>query len=308
MRDPKKSRHLLCKAPVVKFFFIDAEKAAFPVKLICRVLGVSRSGYYRWAARRGLPDRRLGSEELELRREIRSVHRSSRGTYGRPRIHAVLRARGWKVSAKRVGRLLGDEGLRGRGRRPRHRTETAQFAPPAPNLLERNFAVDAPNRVWVSDIKQQMIAGRIWYIAVVLDLYGRVVVGSYVSDRVDATLVTQALRNALDARRPEPGALIFHTDQGITYRYARFLLVLRTNGITQSMSRRGNCWDNAPMESFFASLELECLRLAPPRSGDELRRALKDYSVFYNYRRIHSSLSYVTPKQFEASALKTAHV
>jgi putative transposase len=291
----------------VKFIFIDAEKAEFPVNMLCRVLGVSRSGFYRWAARRGLPDRRLGSDELELSREIRKVHRSSRGCYGTRRIHAVLRTRGWKVSAKRVARLLRKDGLRGRGRLPRRRTEVAQLAPPAPNLLERNFDVTAPNRVWLGDIKQVEVAGRIWYIAVVLDLHGRVVVGCHVSLRIDATLVTQALRNALDARRPEPGALIFHSDQGITYRFPRFLLVLRTNGITQSMSRRGNCWDNAPMESFFASLELECLRPHPPQSGDGLRHAITDYIRFYNGRRVHSSLGYLTPKQFEASALNPTH-
>lgn len=290
----------------MKFNFIDAEKAAFPVSLMCRVLDVSRSGYYRWAATRDLPDLRLRSDEPKLRREIRKVHRSSRGSYGRPRIHAVLRARGWKVSAKRIARLMTDEGLRGRGRRARRRTEIAQVEEPSSNLLARNFAVAAPNRVWVGDIKQEPIAGRIWYIAIVLDLYDRVVVGSHVSPQMDASLVTQALRKALDARNPVPGALMFHSDQGIQYRSQRFRLVLRVNGITQSMSRAGKCHDNATMESFNGTLEVECLRQQPLASGQELRAVLRKYLTFYNYRRLHSSLGYQPPMKFDPPTLKPA--
>ena len=291
----------------MKFHFIDAEKGRFQVSLMCRVLKVSRSGYYRWAESRHQPDRRRGSDEDELRREIRKIHRSSRGCYGRPRIHAVLRAGGWKVSAKRVARLLRADGLRGRGRRPRSHTELGQVGEPSANVLERNFAVDAPNRVWVGDIKQVQIVAKVWYIAAVLDLHSRVIVGLHVSDRIDASLVTRALRSALDARDPEPGELLFHSDQGIQYRSQRFRLVLRVNGIAQSMSRRGNCWDNAPMESFFASLELECIRTREFRSGEELRAAIADYIRVYNRRRVHSSLGYVTPKEFEtATAAKAA--
>jgi transposase InsO family protein len=290
----------------VKFHFIDAEKARFPVSLMCRVLKVSRSGYYRWAASRHRPDRRLGSDDAELRLEIRKIHRSSRGCYGRPRIHAVLRRRGWKVSAKRVARLLATEGLRGRGRRPRSHTENAQVEEPSSNLLERNFAVDTPNRVWVGDIKQVQVGAKSWYVAAIVDLHGRVVVGFHVSERMDASLVTRALRRALDARRPEPGRLIFHSDQGVQYRSRRFRLVLGVNGITQSMSRRGNCWDNAPMESFFATLELECLRARELRSGDELRAVIAHYLRFYHRRRVHSSLGYLTPEEFGASTTARA--
>lgn len=284
----------------MKFHFIDAEKESFPVSLMCRVLEVSRSGYYRWAAARDRPDLRLRSDEPKLRREIRKIHRGSRGAYGRPRIHAVLRARGWKVSAKRIARLLTDEGLRGRGRRARRRTEIAQVEEPSPNLLARNFTVGAPNRVWVGDIKQEVIAGRTWYIAIVLDLYARVVVGSHVSPHMDASLVTQALRKALDARNPEPGALMFHSDQGIQYRSQRFRLVLRVNGITQSMSRAGKCHDNATMESFNGTLEVECIRRQPLRSGQELRTVIRKFLTFYNHRRLHSSLGHQAPMKFEA--------
>lgn len=287
----------------MKFHFIDAEKESFPVKLMCEMLNVSRSGYYRWLNTRDLPDRRLRRNEAKLRRAIRQVHRSSRGAYGRPRIHQILRRKGWKVSAKRIARLLVDEGLRGRGR-VRRRKDGGPVDEVSAHILERNFAVAAPNRVWVGDIKQHETSGGIWYIAVVLDLHARRVVGVHVSNRIDAGLVCQALRVAVDAREPEHGSLTFHSDQGIQYRSQRFRLMLRARGITQSMSRRGNCWDNAPMESFFATLELECLRAQPCNTGDDLRAAIRNYIRFYNTRRVHSTLGYVAPAKFESSTTK----
>lgn len=286
----------------MKFHFIDAERARFPVLAMCRVLDVKRSSFYYWCGARKRPDRRVGSDEAELRRQIREIHRSSRGSYGRPRIHAELRARGWRVSAKRVGRLMILDGLRGRGRRPRAHTEKAQVQEPSPNVLKRKFRVAAPNRVWVGDIKMVRINAKAWYIAAVVDLHARVVVGLHVSDSSDASLVCRALRDALDARQRKPGALIFHSDQGIQYRSQRFRLMLEVHRIRQSMSRRGNCWDNAAMESFFATLELECIRPADLSSGAQLRAAINSYLPFYNGRRRHSTLGYKSPREFETAA------
>lgn len=286
----------------MKFAFIEAERGQFPVMLMCQTLGVSRSGYYAWRKTRHLPDLRYGDDDDELRRAIVRAHRSGRGAYGRPRIHMVLRARGWRVGAQRVRRILIEEGLRGRGRRPRRRVEAEPADPPVLNELDRNFEVSEPNRVWVGDITYVEVAGVSWYLAVVIDLFSRRVVGWHLADHADAGLVVKALRVALDRRRPVSGALLFHSDQGVQYRSRRFRRVLEIYGVGQSMSRRGNCWDNAPAESFFASLKLECLDRTECASGDHLRRVLASYiDDFYNKRRIHTALRQ-SPVQYEETA------
>jgi len=285
----------------VKFRFIEAEKGKYPVTVMCEVMNVSRSAYYRWLRTRKLPDRRLRADEHELRKEIIRIHRSSRGTYGRQRIQAELRARGRNVNAKCVRRILVEEGLRGRGRRPRRRIEHSEAEEPSPNVLDRKFVVSAPNQVWVGDITCIEIAERYWYLAVVLDLFSRRVVGWHLADHVDAGLVVKALRNAVDRRRPGRGVLLFHSDQGIQYRSARFRRLLRIFGIAQSMSRRGNCWDNAPMEAFFATLKLEHIDLHEWTDCERVRARLREYITYYNNRRRHSTLDYRTPQQYEAA-------
>jgi len=286
----------------VKCAFIDAEKGQFPVVLMCRTLGVSRSGYYAWRKTRHLPDLRHRDDDDELRRAILRVHRSSRGAYGRPRIHIALRARGWRVGAQRIRRIMVEEGLRGRGRRPQRRIEAEPTDAPSLNVLDRNFEVSEPNRVWVGDITYIEVAGAFWYLATVIDLFSRRVVGWHLADHADAGLVVKALRIALDRRRPASGALLFHSDRGGQYCSKRFRRVLEIYGVGQSMSRRGNCWDNAPAEAFFASLKLECLNRTECASGEDLRQLLTSYiDRFYNQRRIHSALNQ-SPQQYEQAA------
>lgn len=286
----------------MKYAFIEAEKGRFPVVLMCKTLGVSRSGYYAWRTTRHLPDLRHRDDEDELRRAILRAHRSGRGAYGRPRIHLALRARGWRVGAQRIRRIMTDEGLRGRGRRPSRRVEAEPADQPALNELDRNFEVSEPNRVWLGDITYIEVAGVFWYLAVVIDLFSRRVVGWHLADHADAGLVVKALRVALDRRRPVSGALLFHSDQGVQYRSKRFRRVLEIYGVGQSMSRRGNCWDNAPAEAFFASLKLECVDRAECASGEDLRGLLTSYiDDFYNKRRIHTTLGQ-SPQQYEDAA------
>jgi putative transposase len=286
----------------VKYAFIEAEKGTYPVSILCRVIGVARSGYYRWLKTRDLPDQRFGDDDEELSRALRQIHRSSRGSYGRPRIHTELRARGWRVGAKRVRRLMVDEGLRGRGRRPRLRRERGAASDPSENLLDRNFEVSEPNRVWLGDITFIEVAGVFWYLAAIIDLYSRRVVGWHLADHADAGIVVKALRNAVKCRRPGRDTLLFHSDRGFHYRTRRFRGLLKVHAIAQSMSRHGNCWDNAPMESFFASVEVECLDLENWTSGDQLHAAIARYIHYYNNRRSHTSIGYRSPSQYEKAA------
>ena len=292
----------------MKYAFIEAEKGRYPVKMLCRVIGAVRSGYYAWLATRDLPDRRFADEDDddEIRREVRKIHRSSRGNYGRPRIHAELRARGRKVGAKRLRRLMVEEGLRGRGRRPPRRGERGTpSGDSSEHLLKRNFSVKEPNRVWLGDITFIEVAGAFWYLAAIVDLHSRRVIGWHLSDHADASLVVKALRNAVKLRRPGRGTLLFHSDRGYQYRCGRFRGLLKVYAIAQSMSRHGNCWDNAPMESFFATLELECLDRENWNSGEELRVALAKYFFYYNNHRSHTSLGFRSPRQFENEAQQT---
>jgi putative transposase len=288
----------------VKYALIEAEKVTYPVSMLCRVIGVARSGYYRWLKSRDLPDRRFADadDDDEIRREIRQIHRSSRGSYGRPRLHAELRARGRTVGAKRLRRLMVEEGLRGRGRRPRLRRDRGAPSEPSENLLDRNFEVNEPNRVWLGDITFIEVAGVFWYLAAIIDLYSRRVVGWHLANHADAGIVVKALRNAVKRRRPGRDTLLFHSDRGFHYRCWRFRGLLKVHGIAQSMSRHGNCWDNAPMESFFASVELECLDLENWTSGDQLHAAIARYIHYYNNRRSHTSLGYRSPSQYENAA------
>ena len=287
----------------MKYSFIEAEKETYPVAVLCDALEVRRSGYYRWLKTRDLPDLRFADhdDDEQIRREMRQIHRSSRGSYGRPRIHAELRARGRKVGAKRLRRLMVEEGLRGRGRRPRLRREPGAPSEPSENILDRNFEVNEPNRVWLGDITFIEVAGVFWYLAVIIDLYSRRVVGWHLANHADAGIVVKPLRNAVKRRRPGRGTLLFHSDRGFHYRSARFRGLLKVHGIAQSMSRHGNCWDNAPMESFFASVELECLDLDNWISGEQLHAAIARYIHYYNNQRSHTSLGYRSPAQYESA-------
>lgn len=286
----------------MRFSLVDAEKAQFPVALICSWLGVSRSGYYAWCERRAKPSARA-QDDAALLVEIRAVHRENKQRYGSPRVHRTLRARGRRISRKRIERLMRRDGLRGqRKRRFIVTTDSRGTKSPAPNLLVRDFRVRRPNRVWVGDVTYiQTLAGWV-YLAVLLDLGSRRVVGWATSKTNDTGLALAALKRALASRRVRR-RLIHHTDRGTPYASFEYQLALRQHGIIPSMSRKGDCWDNAVAESFFATLKSE-LDLTPSQlSGQaEVNLRLAQYiDGYYNTERLHSSLGYLSPEAFEAT-------
>jgi len=281
----------------MRFRFIDAEKGHYPIRLLCRCLAVSRSGYYAW--RRRAPSPRA-QEDARLRVEIAASHSASRRTYGSPRILRDLREDGHRVSRKRVARLMRELGLEGRRkRRFRATTDSQHRFPVAPNVLMRDFDVDAPNTAWVTDITYLATVDGWLYLAVILDLFSRRVVGYAMSEQIDRALVLEALRKAL-VQRPGARDLIHHSDRGSQYASHDYREALDQAGITCSMSRRGDCWDNAVAESFFATLKVELLYELPLQTRSATRSAVADYiETFYNVRRRHSSLGYQSPVEFE---------
>jgi putative transposase len=280
----------------VRFPFIAAEKARYPVRILCRCLGVTPSGYYAWAQRG--PSLRT-RQDLELIRQLRRVHAIHRQVYGRPRLHRALRAEGRRVSPKRVARLMRQAGLTAKGRRRfRVTTDSAHAWPVAANHLARQFAVTTPHRVWAADITALWTRSGWCYLAVVLDLGSRRIVGWAVRDSLEAELVTAALHVALGTR-PQP--TLHHSDRGSQYASHAYRTLLAARDITVSMSRVGNCWDNAPVESFFSSLKAELVSSAAWPSSREAETAVADYLRFYNHSRLHSSLGYQSPAQYEAA-------
>ena len=288
----------------MKFAFIEAHAAEYPVRTQCRVLEVSRAGYYAWKERTRVAARRP-KRDLGLRVQIRAAFRKSRGTYGSPRVHQELRAEGIRVSRKRVERLMREEGLCARKRR-RFRgstTDSAHAQPIAENVLDRQFAVEAQagiDRVWVGDITYLPTGAGWLYLAVVLDLKSRRVVGYALGDSLETELPKQALRRALWRRRPGVG-LVHHSDRGVQYASAEYREVLAAHGIQASMSRRGNCWDNAVAESFFATLEWELIERSRWVTHAQAEREVTEYiERWYNTERRHSALDYLSPAEYEA--------
>jgi transposase InsO family protein len=238
----------------VKFDFIAAKEVAFPIATMCRVLGVSPSGYY---ARQTRPAPKRASEDVRLAAEIRAAHKASRGIYGSPRVHRELKAKGVQVGKKRVERLMTEKGLRGRCKRRFVRTTDSNHEHPvAPNVLDRKFETDAPNKAWVGDVTYVWTAEGWLYLAVLLDLFSRRVVGWATSDTNDTALALAALDHALQSRHPRTG-LVHHTDRGSPYASEDYRAALARQGIVASMSRTGDCYDNAVAESFFASVKAE---------------------------------------------------
>ena len=271
---------------------------------MCRVLAVSKAGYYAWR------DRPASARERAnrcLAVDIRAVHRRSRGTYGSPRVHAELRARGIRCSEKRVARVMQGEGLRARVRRRFRVTTDARHSEPiALNVLERRFTVAEPDRVWAGDITYVATREGWLYLAVVLDLASRRVIGWAMRHALERTLTLDALRMALAQRSPAPGVL-HHSDRGSQYACGEYQALLARHGIRGSMSRRGDCWDNAVVESFFATLKTELVDGADWRTREEARAALFEYiELWYNRQRRHSALGYVSPVQYEQEQLNSA--
>jgi transposase InsO family protein len=281
----------------MKFAFILAEKAFFPVAAMCRVLGVTRQGYY---AYEGRPPSDRVLAEVELCRAIREVFEQSGQSYGSPRTFKELRRRGVKVGKHRVERAMRGMGLT--PPTPRHwrrtttRDETHQVAP---NELARDFSATRPNERWVTDITYVWTAEGWAYVAIILDLFSRAVVGCSVAATLSTKLPLSALEAAISSRRPGHGWL-HHSDRGCQYTSAEYLAVLKNLGVTVSMSRVGNCWDNAVAEAFFATLKNELVHRRSWRNLNELRSAVFDYAFgFYNRRRLHSSVGYRTPAEVE---------
>jgi putative transposase len=281
----------------VKFAFIDAEKACFPVEFMCRQFSVSSAGYYAWLKRE--PSARA-LDEVELTKEIEFAFAESGRTSGSPRVHAKLRKDGRRTSRKRVARIMREKALAAREKRRFRRTTNSNHSfPIAENILNRAFKVDAPDKVWVTDITYIETREGWLYLAAIVDLFSRKVVGWAMSKHIDTQLCLDALKMALLARKPPPG-LIHHSDRGCQYASHEYRRLLEAHGIICSMSRRGDCWDNAVAESFWSSLKMELVYQADFISREQARQEIFKYiEVFYNRYRLHSSIAYHSPVEYE---------
>ena len=280
----------------MRFRLIEDQRDVWPVRVMCDALSVSPAGYYDWRSR---PEsaRKIANRELLV--DIRRVHADHRGRYGAPRIHAELRAEGQTVSRKRIERVMHRHGIRAHAPR-RYRVctiDSKHSLPVAANLLDQNFAADRPDQVWLADITY-IPTGEGWlYLAVILDLFTRKVVGWAMREHIRAELTMAALTMAIQRRRPGPG-LVHHSDRGSQYAAGDYRKILQAATITQSMSRKGNCWDNAPVESFFGTLKTELVHQYEYPDRHAARRDLFAYiEGYYNRRRIHSAIGYITPEQ-----------
>ncbi len=288
----------------MKFAFIEAEKAHHNVSTLCRMLRVSRSGFYAWRNREpsahALEDARLGTLVV-------LAYRAGRGAYGSPRVLRELRAQGERTSRKRVARLMRERGLVGlMKKRWRHPGASATTEPCPPNVLDRGFVVDAPNRVWATDITYVRTWEGWLYVAVVMGLFSRRVVGWSMQSHIRAELVLNALTMAVGQRLPSPG-LLAHSDRGSQYTSDDYQRALRAHGIECSMSGRGNCWDNAVVESFFGTLKRELINRRSWPTRTAAAAAIHEYiEVFYNRRRRHSTLGYLSPAQYEERCTQPA--
>ena len=281
----------------MKFRFVQENRGTFRVGSMCRVLKVSRSGFYAWRGRQP------SSRELEDRRyaeAIRAAHQESRGTYGSPRVYQVLQQAGTPCGKHRVARIMREEGLRGRAARRFRAVSTKRSEAPAPpNRLGGDFTASRPDQVWVGDLTQVRTREGWLFLAVLLDLYSRKIVGHATAPQPLQELALQALAMALSTRRPEPG-LLHHTDRGAQYLSAEYQEQLDAHGIVCSMSRPGRCQDNAVAESFFHTLKAEWIYHFDFATREQARLAIFDYvEGFYNTQRLHSTLSYRSPDEYE---------
>lgn len=277
--------------------FVEREKTSHPVTTMCRVLGVSPSGYWAWTKR---PPSARSLADAGLTATIRAIHQDSRGTYGIPRVHAELRFGGTRCSRKRVARLMRAAGLEGVHRRRFVRTTVRdRDVAPAPDLVNRDFHATGPNQLWVADITYLPTWQGFLYLAAVVDVFSRAVVGWAMAGHLRTELILDAIDMATTRRRP-PEGLVHHSDRGTQYTSIAFGLRCRDAGIVQSMGSTGDAYDNAMAESFFATLETELIDRSSWRTRADARLAVFDYiEAFYNPRRRHSSLGQVSPAEFE---------
>jgi putative transposase len=280
---------------------VAEHEAVFEVKIMCRVLQVSASGYYAW--RRRVPSR-CDQANAELVEQIHRIHAASRQTYGSPRVHAALRQQGVICNRKRVARLMRLSGLRGCDRRRRRpvTTQSRHDYPVAANVLARDFSAQAPNQKWLGDISYIATQEGFLYLASLEDVYSRKIVGWAMAEHMQTSLVACAFQMALRQRKP-PVGLLHHSDRGSQYASDDYRKLLAKHQVTASMSRSGNCYDNAMKESFFATLKTECAS-RPFVTRAEARTAVFEYiEGFYNRQRLHSALGYLSPEQFEQRSI-----
>jgi len=285
----------------MRFCFIEDRRADYPVRVLCDVLGVSPAGYYAWRTR---PESPRSAANRDLVDDIHQVHREAHGRYGSPRIHAELRAQGRRASRGRIERLMRRHGIRAIMARPRRvrTTDSRHNFAIAPNVLDRNFVATAPNRIWLADITYVETDQGWLYLATVLDLYSRKIVGWAMCDHLRADLPLAALRMAISAQRPDAG-LIHHSDRGVQYASAEYRRVIQSAGFQASMSRKGDCYDNAPMESFFHTLKTELVHHQKYATREEARNDIFAYiEGFYNRTRRHSAIGYISPIEMELKA------
>lgn len=277
--------------------FINDHQAQFPVSVMCSVFQVSRSGYYAWTKR---PESTRSKENRELSQEIAAIHRESDGIYGSPKIHGELQRRGKRHGKNRIVRLMRKDGLYSKTKRKfRVTTDSSHSQSVASNLLNREFTPARANQAWVCDITYIWTAEGWLYLAIVMDLFSRTIVGWSMAERMTRQLTMDALTLAAKRRNP-PRGLLHHSDRGSQYASDDYQALLTKLGMICSMSRTGNCWDNAPAESFFGILKRELIFHKRYLSRSQARQSIFDYiERFYNRRRIHSSLGYLTPNEFE---------
>lgn len=290
----------------MKYAWIDGQRKAYPLPAMCETLTVSVSGYRAW--KRGGSPTRKRLTDTQLLALIRAIHTQLKGAYGSLRMVREIRGRGFPAGKERVERLMRENGIRGRHkRRYKATTDSKHSLPVAPNLLDRNFQPAAPNRAWAADLTYVWTQEGWLYLAVVLDLFNREVVGWSIKPRMTAEIVTDALTMAWFRRRPAPG-LIHHSDRGSQYASHAFQDKLAQYGMICSMSRKGNCWDNAPTESFFNSLKNERVHGTRYATRAAATADLFDYiEAFYNRSRRHSTLGYRSPIRFLQDWIKTQH-
>lgn len=283
----------------MKFTFIEENLSEYPLGLVCRVLGVSRSGYYAWRVR---PASATAERREELAVKIRTVHERNRRVYGSPRVYHALRAQGESVCENTVAKVMKQHDIRARTRRkfiPRT-TDSRHDRPVAENILDRRFEAKLPNTTWAVDITYIPTDEGWLYLAGVMDLCSRKIVGWSMAEHMETDLVSDALKMAIARRRPEPG-LLHHSDRGVQYASDDYLHILQLHGMEVSMSHKGDCWDNACAESFWATLKNELVSNEQYATREQARASIFEYiEVFYNRQRLHSSLGYQSPEAFEA--------
>ena len=284
----------------MRYEAIRKHRRQYPVRMMCRLLDVSSSGYYAWQGRR--PNRWTQRRSVLLRKILR-IHHEHRRVYGSPRIHKTLLARGERCCVHTVAKIMRENGIQSR---IKHRFRVAKGAPPrtwiAPNVLNRQFCPPVKDHVWASDLTQISTTEGWLYLAVVMDLYSRRIIGWAMGSRMSDRLTIRALESAVDCRQPKTG-ILHHSDQGTQYSSHAYQATVKRHGMTVSMSRQGDCYDNAVVESFFHTLKTEHIPFQKYKTRAEARRDLFEWiEVYYNRRRIHSTLGYVSPSEYEDAA------